>query len=377
MSVFKESKSPYFRYDFQLDGHRFFGSTKARNKKDAQAAERELKTNARADIEAQKRAGHAPVTLDVAAGRYWSEVGQHHVDSAATFRNLERLVRYFGKTKRLDQIADADMAALVAWRRKQTIKGRKKDKDGKPVATIAPATVNRSTTETLKKVFTRAKRAWRMQFPQEPNWREHRLKEPQGRVRELHADEEKAIDEAMRGDYGSWLQFALMTGLRRAETLIRWSNVNWAAKIITTTGKGGRLVSTPITDEVAALLQPLKGDDPEYVFTYLCRRTRGDHVRGRRYPITYEGGKTEWQRLMKRAGVTNFRFHDLRHTTATRLLRQTGNLRLVQRALNHCDVATTARYSHVLDSEVAAALQRIAELKKSPKKSPIEGSNIA
>lgn len=180
-------------------------------------------------------------------------------------------------------------------------------------------------------------------------------------VRELHDGEEAAIGEAMRGDYGPWVQFALMTGLRRAETLLRWSDVNWSAKTITRPGKGGRLVSTPITDEVAALIEPLKGDHPEYVFTYAANRTRDGRVKGQRYPITYEGGKTEWRRLMKRAGVANFRFHDLRHTTATRLLRETGNLKLVQRALNHRDIATTARYGHVLDEEVTDALQRVAK----------------
>ncbi len=164
-----------------------------------------------------------------------------------------------------------------------------------------------------------------------------------------------------------------MTGLRRAETLIRWPDVNWSAKTITTPGKGGRLVSTPITAEVAALLEPLRGHHDEFVFTYVARRTRGGQVKGHRYPITYEGGKTEWQRLVKRAGVQDLRFHDLRHTTATRLLRETGNLKLVQQALNHRDIKTTTRYAHVLNSEVADALQRVAEArKKSPNKYPTD-----
>ena len=165
----------------------------------------------------------------------------------------------------------------------------------------------------------------------------------------------------MRGDYAPWVRFALLTGLRRAETLITWDMVNWGAGSITTIGKGGRLVSTPITPAVAALLEPLKGHHPEWVFTYAANRTRDGRVRGQRYPITYEGGKTEWQRLMKRAGVADLKFHDLRHTTATRLLRETGNLKIVQRALNHRDIATTARYGHVLDEEVAEALQRVAK----------------
>ena len=174
---------------------------------------------------------------------------------------------------------------------------------------------------------------------------------------------------AMRGDYAPWVQFALLTGLRRAETLIRWSDVNWSAKIITRPGKGGRTVSTPITDAVAALLEPLKDHHPEYVFTYACQRTRDGHVKGHRYPISYEGGKTEWARLMKRAGVANFRFHDLRHTTATRLLRETGNLKLVQQALNHRDLKTTSKYAHVRNDEVAEALQRVAESRKNPPQS--------
>jgi integrase len=379
MSVFKESKSPYYRYDFRLHNRRFFGSTKATNKKDALEIERGLRTKARSDLEAEKRTGNAPITLDYAAGRYWQEVGRYHTDSAATFRNMARLVGYFGKTKRLDQITDADVSALVAWRRGQTVRGRVENQDGKPVATIAPATVNRSTTEVLKKLFTRAKRTWRFQFRLEPNWRDHWLKEPQGRVRELHEGEEQALDQAVRGDYAPWLQFALMTGLRRAETLLRWSNVNWQAQTITIVGKGGRTVSTPITGEVAALLEPLKDHHPEFVFTYVANRTRGEQgepgaqVKGKRYPITYEGSKTEWQRMRARAGVHDFRFHDLRHTTATRLLRETKSLKLVQHALNHRDIATTARYAHVLDSEVAEALQHLAaSRKKSPNKSPTE-----
>ena len=46
------------------------------------------------------------------------------------------------------------------------------------------------------------------------------------------------------------------------------------------------------------------------------------------------------------------------------LLRETGNLKLVQRALNHADLKTTTRYAHVLDDEVAEAMERVAELRK-------------
>jgi integrase len=195
------------------------------------------------------------------------------------------------------------------------------------------------------------------------------LKEPPERVRELHAGEADALAGALRPDFEPWFRFASATGLRLAETLIHWKHVNWEAKTIVTTGKGGRLVSTPLTDTVAAILEPLKGHHPEAVFTYVCQRPRAGQRRGERAPLTYAGAKSEWQAMRKRAGVKGFRFHDVRHDLATKLLRQTKNLKLVSRALNHADIKTTSRYAHVLDGEVADALQRLSSGKKSHGKS--------
>ena len=108
----------------------------------------------------------------------------------------------------------------------------------------------------------------------------------------MHDDEEAALWEATRSDYLPWIEFTLLTGLRRAETLIKWEHVNWGAGVITTVGKRGRTVRTQITPSVAAILEPLRGHHHEYVFTYLAQRTSGKIVRGQRYPITDEGGKT-------------------------------------------------------------------------------------
>jgi integrase len=108
------------------------------------------------------------------------------------------------------------------------------------------------------------------------------------------------------------------------------------------------------------------------VFTYTAQRTREGRVQGRRYPITYSGIKTAWRRLRKRAGVMGFRFHDFRHDFGTKLLRETGNLKLVQRALNHADIKTTTRYAHVLDKEVEAAMEAVAESRGKSRGKPRE-----
>ena len=49
--------------------------------------------------------------------------------------------------------------------------------------------------------------------------------------------------------------------------------------------------------------------------------------------MTLAGVKTRWRRMRADAGIADFRFHDFRHDFATKLLRDTGNLKLVQKAL--------------------------------------------
>ncbi len=364
MSVYKNAKSPFYQFDFVVDGRRFFGSTKTRNKKEAVAFEDSARAQAKKDIEAEKALGHGPLTFDIAAGRYFKEVGEHHANADTTFTDLNRLVTFFGKDTRLDAVDDSEIARIISWRRAQSPHGRTEDKDGNPLPRISAATVNRSVTVLLKALFTRAKRTWRYQFPNEPNWRDHMLKEPKERVRELDEAEGLALDDAVRSDYAPWFEFARLSGRRRNETLIKWTDVNIFAKRITTAGKGGALVSTPITSEVAAILKQCEGQHPVYVFTYLCLHPRKGQRIGKRYPITVEGAKTQWRRMKARAKVADFRFHDIRHDVATKLLRETGNLKLVQRALNHADIKTTTKYAHVLDDEVASALEKVAQSRK-------------
>jgi hypothetical protein len=270
VSVYKRPSAETYSYDFWSRGQRFHGDTEVRTKREAQAVELRLKAKAKDDLDEAKRTGNGPLLLRYAAGRYWNEVGQHHRDRAGTLNALDLLTKHFGPNKRLDEITDADVAGLVAWRRGHTVRGRGKK-------ALAPATVNRSVVEPLRKLFIRARVVWRYQFPREPLWRTHLLKEPQERVRELHASEAEAFDGALRPDFEPWFKFASATGLRLAERLITWDCVNWEARTIVTVGKGGGMVATPLTDALVGILEPLRGHHPEAVFTYVCRRPKAGH----------------------------------------------------------------------------------------------------
>jgi integrase len=337
MSIYKSPKSPYYRFDYFVEGHRFHGSTRCKTRREAEAFERRHREDAEQRVKELHRA-QTSLQLDDVAGRYWLEVGQHHAGADDTERDLARLVDRLGKTKLLIDITDADVAALVAWRRShRVIRSRKQRKDDAPL--ISNATVNRSTTGVLKKLFTYAT-ASGAQFRCKVNWKRHMLPEPCERIREVRDDEAERLEGVTRADYGPFFAFARATGLRLRECVtLRWSEVNWDTRQIIKVGKGGRHVMTPVTSTVREILWPLQGSHPEFVFTFTAERTsRGGRVKGQRYPLTVAGIKTLWRRLCKAAGVKGLRFHDLRHDFASKLLRETGNLKLVQIALNHADL---------------------------------------
>jgi len=265
-------------------------------------------------------------------------------------------VDYFGKTTPLTDIDHAKAKQMVAWRRGHRVKGRKS------APLISNATVNRSTIKVLQRLFTFAKAEGAV-FDREPKWDELLLEEPVERVRELQDDEAAAIDASMRGDYAAFFAFVKASGMRLKECVtLRWSEVNFSTRQIVRTGKGGRRVVFPITDTIREIIFPLQGNHPDFVFTYVAiyGNKRLGIVRGERYPITYTGTKSAWQRLRAVAGVADFRFHDFRHNFGTKVLRETGNLKVAQKALNHADIRSTLRYCHVLDSDVADAVERVA-----------------
>ena len=95
------------------------------------------------------------------------------------------------------------------------------------------------------------------------------------------------------------------------------------------------LVTAPITDGRARAPMAVARAPCRFRVSSSAERTRDDRVKGQRYPMSVNGVKTAWRRMRPRSGVVGFRFHDYRHDMATKLLRETGNLKLVQRALNH------------------------------------------
>lgn len=356
MSVYKDKRSPYYQYDFQVRGARHFGSTGCTSRREAERFEEERRQLAKA---ATRRAAGEPLTISQATAKFWTEVGQHYRGgyNATFLAALEWIALQLGKTTLLHEIGRRQVSEAVARRRA----------DG-----VSNATINRTVTEPLRRVLGRARKHWEQEVQDIP-WRDFLLPEPKERVRELRADEETRLFAALRPDYHPVVRFALMSGCRLAECVgLTWDDIDWGGRTITIRGKGAKVDTIPLTSGLRELLWPLQGGDAEAVFTYVADRADGDIRKGDRLPVTYEGLKTQWRRAKAAAGLADFRFHDTRHTAATRLLRSSGNLKLVQKLLRHEGVATTTKYAHAHDEDLRRAMEAVENktATENPGKSP-------
>ncbi len=335
MSIYKRQNQSTYSYDFRFRGCRYSGSTGCSEKRTAERYEAEIKQKTYAQQEAKSK----NLTVASAFSRYWIEVAQHHKNSSSTLTDLAWLERQLGKSKLLSSISSNDVAFLISRRRADKVK---------------PATINRSVTQRLRAVLTRAKNTWGANI-RIIKWGDLILPEPQERVRELSSEEESALFDALRKDYHPIVKFALLSGCRKAECCsLTWRQIDWNNQFLTVVGKGNRARNIPITPEILDLLKPLPRAHGR-VFTF--KSQRADFApRGSLNPIEMNGLRSVWDLAIKKSGIENFRFHDLRHTCATRLLRNSGNLRLPQRLLGHSDIKTTLKYAHATMDDLRDAM---------------------
>jgi integrase len=151
---------------------------------------------------------------------------------------------------------------------------------------------------------------------------------------------------------------ALNTGLRFGElTSLRWADVNLRLALITVRGeaaKSGKTRHVPLNAEAAAALKAWlckPSDSPQFVFP------------GRVGAEQLVDIKTSWKPLLLKAGVTQFRFHDLRHTFASKLVMAGVDLNTVRELLGHADIKMTLRYAHLAPEHKAAAVERLVAMR--------------
>lgn len=358
--LYQRTPSGAWQYDFEIKGQRFTGSTKTKNRRDAERWLAEFRQEKSQDI--SEFSGETKMSFGAASKRWWHERGVHRKDAKDMERVLAWLEKHIGSRSMLRLIDNNMVATLAAKRRGEG---------------ASPATVNRSALEPLRAILKRADDIWGQQVAK-INWREHLLQEPQGRTREMTQAEEEKMFAALRKDFHPVAKFLLITGLRRAEACnLLWSDVDLEGGRMVVRGKGGTVIPLPLADVAMAVLRGEVGRHALRVFTYEVRHTWGGE-KGSRVPIKPDTFSTAFWRARKAAGVVDLRGHDLRHTAATRMVRTTGNLGLAQKMLRHTDIATTMRYAHANESDLRNAMNKTTPEteRKTPSKNPQGGLEL-
>jgi len=346
MSVYKPKRSPFWHYDFVWKGNRYHGTTGEKKKSDAQAIEDAVKTKVRRGEFFPQR---NDMTLDVAAGLYYEQVAQHQSTGDDVLYQAGNLTDRLGKNIFLSQITDAKVAEYISKRRADY---RKQDKNPKTRKRVSAATVNREV-ELLRRIMYRA-RAFKKVDIAEVNWKGHKLKESPLRMRVLSADEEARLIEEAADHLKEPIRFALLTGLRLANVVdLDWSQIDLQARRMSFIVKGDKVHTLPVT---SALLVLLANHQP---------RNKGPVFRRNGQKITT--WRTAFRAALRRAEVSDFHWHDLRHTVGSRVARTHG-IAVAQKVLGHSDIATTQRYVHFEESVTLDAMEALSG--ENPRTSP-------
>ncbi len=243
------------------------------------------------------------------------------------------------------EFGSTPISGLTEWRIQKYIRARR-------VAGIGPGAINRD--------LARLSNLWRSAHKRKlvrgdnPLKDVDRLDEPRHRERFLEPDQEKKLLAELHPDIRRLAEVAIHAGIRLGALLgLRWRDVDLGRETIEVPdhlSKNRESYTVPINSRVGAILKEL--------------RSRANHI-GSDDLIFCKGDgsprksvRTAWKAACKRAGLNGVRFHDLRHTAASRIVMAGGTLYDVQEHLGHKTAAMAQRYAHLS----ADHRRRVAEL---------------
>jgi hypothetical protein len=303
VSVFKVAKSPYYRYSFDIDTRRFEGSTKKRNKPDALKVEEEKREEAKKLLKAEAsgakdRDNLRPMAIETACALYHVDVMTGKPSADDVLDQLDLLSRRIGRHTLCEHIDTAEVTRIRGLRRNDI----KKSGSGRGVDLVSDSTVNRDTTSLLRRVLNHVSEMHGVRLHREPiKWDKLKLKEPEGRSRELSFEEEPRLLtelEKINEYLVDPMTVSVILGQRQEPIIhLKWTEYFPLQRVIKIILKGGKVHEVPLTDEVIAIIESHRGEHTEYVFTYVCRRGGGGRnardgirrVKGQRYPFSKSG----------------------------------------------------------------------------------------
>jgi len=250
-----------------------------------------------------------------------------------------------------------------SYRRDQgMIKNLKSVFSGKPIGTITPydlekykvARIEEVTQSTVNRELTCIKHMFNMAVEWGHLKSNHlrivrNFRESPGRLRYLTITESEKLIESCADHLRPIVIMALHTGCRKGEILsLTWADVDLENRVLTIRkSKNNEIKIIPINGFLYETLVALpKNGDSQPVFTGSDGKP-------------YVDIKRSFATALKKAGIKNFRFHDLRHTFASHLVMAGVDIRAIQELMGHKDIRMTMRYSHLSDAHLREAVKKL------------------
>ena len=158
-----------------------------------------------------------------------------------------------------------------------------------------------------------------------------------------------ALNGTTRGMY-TIVILALNTGIRRnAIFSLKWNDINFEERNIrlnASSAKSRRVSYIPLNDAAYNALVEWKILSPESELVFPSPVTG----------IKLNNVKRSWKTILRDADIHNFRFHDLRHDFASRLVMKGVDLNTVRELMTHSDIKMTLRYAHLAPEKTKSAV---------------------
>lgn len=181
--------------------------------------------------------------------------------------------------------------------------------------------------------------------------------ESKGRVRFLSDDERAALLQACESHVDLYLAviLALSTGARQSEVMsLRYSQIDFTRKIITLHDtKNGDKRALPLVGKAFELLQQrakVRALNDDRLFPASKQAKKSDYIDLRQ----------PWEKALKRAGIVDFHWHDLRHTAASYMAMSGVSLVEISKILGHRTMQMVSRYSHLSEGHIVATGEKLA-----------------
>jgi integrase len=264
---------------------------------------------------------------------------------------LNAVIEELGPKIKLHEITNNKLDKMIATFKRRGLKG---------------SSINRHW-QYLRSVLRKAERGWGAKVPTYPDlihWQDLKQKESKPRVRFLSPPEaHRLLDEAAPHIKGP-IELALITGFRKGNAVdLDWSECHFDEGYIKVAQKGDE-------KDNPEFIKPINQTILRFLIDHGALDEDGNYkTKGRVF--THNGKplgsiRKAFQNAVKRAGIKDFTFHDLRHTYASWLLKGGVDLVTIRDALGHKDIKTTSIYANVAEADVLKATDLIGSALANP-----------